>query len=46
MILAVSLALLPIAFVAVMATLELHSWWRQLKHIRELPELGPEEVRA
>ena len=38
MILAISLALLPVAFVAVMATIDLRSWWRQLKNIRALPE--------
>jgi len=36
--LATFLALLPVAFIAVMATLDLRPWWRQLRYIRGLPE--------
>lgn len=45
MILAVSLALLPVAFVAVMATLDLLPWWRQLRDIRALPEVYRDDRR-
>ena len=46
MILAVFLALLPVAFIAVMAGLDLRPWWRQLRDIRSLPEVCPaEEVK-
>jgi hypothetical protein len=38
MILATTLALLPVAFVLVMSARELRPWWRQLKQIRALPE--------
>ena len=41
MILATSLALLPVAFVAIMTTHELRPWRHQLKQIRELPEHPP-----
>ena len=44
MILAASLSMLPVAFVAVMATLDLRGWWRQLQDIRGLPEVYPDEV--
>jgi hypothetical protein len=43
-ILSVTLALLPVAFVAVMATLDLRLWWRSLQAIRRLPEVCREEV--
>lgn len=39
MIIAINLALLPVAFVVVMAARELRPWWRQLRQIRALPEL-------
>jgi hypothetical protein len=39
MIIAINLALLPVAFVTVMAARELRPWWRQLRQIRALPEL-------
>ncbi|HKO27123.1 MAG TPA: hypothetical protein VJU80_06665 [Solirubrobacteraceae bacterium] len=39
MIIAINLALLPVAFVAVMVARELRPWWRQLRQIRALPEL-------
>jgi len=38
MIIAVYLALLPVAFVGAMAARELRPWWRQLRQIRALPE--------
>lgn len=38
MLIAINLALLPVAFVAVMALIELRPWWRQLRQIRALPE--------
>jgi hypothetical protein len=38
MMMATALALLPVLFVAIMATRELRPWWRQLKQIRALPE--------
>ena len=38
MMMATALALLPVVFVVIMATLELRPWWRQLKQIRALPE--------
>jgi hypothetical protein len=41
MILAIVLALLPVAFVAAMATRDLRPWRRTLKYIRALPELSP-----
>lgn len=44
-ILAVFLALLPVAFIAVMAGLDLRPWWRQLRDIRSLPEVYREEVK-
>jgi hypothetical protein len=39
MFIAINLALLPVAFVAVMVARELRPWWRQLRQIRDLPEL-------
>ena len=39
MLIAINLALLPVAFVVVMAMRELRPWWRQLQQIRALPEL-------
>ena len=44
MTLAISLALLPVAFVTAMAARDLHLWWRQLKHIRQLPEACQQEL--
>ena len=44
MILATSLALLPVAFVAIMTTRDLRPWRHQLKQIRELPEHSPPET--
>jgi hypothetical protein len=41
MILAVTLALLPVIFVLVMTVLELRPWWDQFKQIRSLPEPPP-----
>jgi hypothetical protein len=38
MIIAIYLALLPVAFVGAMAARELRPWWRQLRQIRALPE--------
>jgi hypothetical protein len=38
MILAIALALLPVAFVAAAATHSLRPWRRTLNHIRGLPE--------
>jgi hypothetical protein len=38
MIIAINLALLPVAFVVAMAARELRPWWRQLRQIRALPE--------
>jgi hypothetical protein len=38
MIIAINLALLPVAFVVAMALRELRPWWRQLRQIRALPE--------
>lgn len=47
MILAIALALMPVAFVAAMATHDLRPWRRTLKHIRALPEIcQPEPGRA
>jgi hypothetical protein len=45
MIIAINLALLPVAFVTAMATLELLPWWRQLRQIRALPESIRSESR-
>ena len=39
MFIAINLALLPVAFVALMAARELRPWWRQLQQIRALPQL-------
>ena len=39
MIIAINLALLPVAFVGMMVARELRPWWRQLRQIRALPEL-------
>lgn len=41
MVLATSLALLPVGFVALMALRELRPWWRQLQQIRSIPEPVP-----
>lgn len=38
MLVATSLALLPLGFVALMAARELRPWWRQLQQIRAIPE--------
>jgi hypothetical protein len=38
MIVAIALALLPVAFVAVLVTHDLRPWRRTLNHIRALPE--------
>jgi hypothetical protein len=38
MLIAINLALLPVAFVAAMAARELRPWWRQWQQIRALPE--------
>ena len=38
MIIAINLALLPVAFVVAMSARELRPWWRQLRQIRALPE--------
>ena len=46
MILAVFLALLPVAFVVAMASRYLRPWRRTLKHIRALPESGQPEPRS
>ena len=46
MILAIFLALLPVAFVIGMATRDLRPWRRTLKHIRALPESGQPEPRS
>jgi len=46
MILAVFLALLPVAFVVAMATRDLRPWRRTLKYIRALPECGQPEPRS
>jgi hypothetical protein len=45
MIVAIVLALLPVAFVVAMATRDLRPWRRTLKHIRSLPELSREPRR-
>jgi hypothetical protein len=47
MLIAINLALLPVAFVAAMAVRELRPWWRQFRQIRALPEIRvlPEFVR-
>lgn len=39
MIIAINLALLPVAFVALMVAREPRPWWRRLRQIRALPEL-------
>jgi hypothetical protein len=44
MIIATSLALLPVAFVAVMATRGSRPWWRQLQQLRALPEPGIDRI--
>jgi hypothetical protein len=44
LILAIVLALLPVALVGALATRDLRSWWRQLQYIRALPE-HPREAR-
>jgi hypothetical protein len=38
------LALLPVVIVVGVATHELRLWWRQLRHIRALPEASSREV--
>lgn len=45
MILAIVLALLPVAFVVTMSALDLRPWRRTLKHIRALPESRHPEPR-
>jgi hypothetical protein len=46
MILAIALALLPVAFVAAMTTRDLRPWRRTLKYIRALPESCQPEPRS
>jgi len=46
MIIAINLALLPVAFVALMALRELRPWWRQWQQIRALPESIQPEPRT
>lgn len=44
MILATSLALLPVLLILVMTILELRPWWQQFKQIRSLPECRTHEA--
>jgi len=45
MIIAINLALLPVAFVVAMVARELRPWWRQWQQIRALPESIRRESR-
>jgi hypothetical protein len=45
MILATILASLPLGIILVVVARDLRPWWRQLRHIRALPETRSREVR-